>query len=180
MTLDMTHPDAALLNAPLTALTAMTGASGGANNALPAAGLQLVSDPAAVMDLQWSSPRGRLLELSTTVTTPGKWLLLRLTLDLPDLTDCAGLGFWLRSAADPALVMQALLRSGTPDGHIDCVFDRDILSHAASSDHSALMLTDRTPDLPRQAPWRMFELLLPPWRPVTLAIDALRVFTVPA
>ncbi len=176
----MPYPDAALLNAPLTALTALTGVSGGRADALPVTGLQLDCDPLAATDLHWSSPRGRLLDLSATPTVPGKWLLLRLTVDLPDLTACAGVGFWLRSAADPALVMQALLRSGTPDGHVDCVFDRDILSHAASSDHSALMLADRTPDLPRLAPWRTFELLLPPWRPVTLAIEALRLFTVPA
>ncbi len=176
----MPHPDAALLNAPLTALTALTGVSGRRADALPVTGVQLDCDPTAQTDLHWSSPRGRLLELSATPTVPGKWLLLRLTLDLPDLSQCAALGFWLRGAADPALVMQALIRSGTADGHVDCVFDRDILCYAASSDHSALMLTDRTPDLPLRAPWRTFELLLPPWRPVTLAIEALRLFTVPA
>ena len=176
----MPQPDAALLNAPLTALTALTGASGGTGDALPVTGLQLLADPAATMDLVWSSPRDRLLELSTVPHVPGKWLVLRLTLDLPDLAGCAGLGFWLRGAADPALVLQALVRSGTDDGHVDCVFDRDILCHAASSDHCGLMLADRTPDLPVRAPWRMFELLLPPWRPVTLALDRLRIFTVPA
>ena len=176
----MPCPDAALLNAPLSALTALTGASGGRNDALPVAGLQLDCDPAARTALRWSSPRGRLLEIAATPEAPGKWLLLRLTLDLPDLNGCAGLGFWLRSAADPALAMQALVRSGTADGHVDCVFERDILSHAASSDHVALMPVDRTPDLPLRAPWRMFELLLPPWRPVTLSIEALRLFTVPA
>ncbi|SFL64741.1 hypothetical protein SAMN04488004_1366 [Loktanella salsilacus] len=176
----MPYPDAALLNAPLTALTALAGAQGSGSGALPAVGLHLLTDPGADMTLNWSSPRGRLIEVTTTITAPGKWCVLRLDLDLPDLSACAGLGFWLRSAASPALVMQALIRSGTDDGHVDCVFERDILSHAAASDHTGMMLTDRTPDLPCHAPWRMFELLLPPYRPITLAIDALRLFPVPA
>lgn len=176
----MPLPDPALLNAPLTALTASAGPAGTLDDPLPVAGLRLMADPAAVMTVHWSSPRARLLEVSGTVTTPGQWFALRLTLDLPDLTGLAGLGFWLRGAADPALVMQAALRSGTQDGHVDCIFERDILCHAASGDHTALMLTDRTPDLPLRAPWREFLLLLPPYRPITLALDALRLFTVPA
>ena len=176
----MSQPDATLLNAPLTALTTLPGPAGGRADPLPVPGLAISCDPAAETDLRWSSPRGRLLELAATPTRPGAWLMLRLTLDLPDLSGCAGLGFWLRGLADPALVMQAQIRSGTAEGHVDCVFDRDILCHAASSDHAGLMLADRTPDLPGRAPWRTFDLMLPPWRPVTLAIEALRVFTVPA
>lgn len=176
----MSIPDLALLNAPLSALTATTGARGGLSDALPVAGLRLMADPAAQMEVAWSSPRDRLLDIASTVTTHGQWFALRMTLDLPDLSGFAGLGFWLRSAASPALVTQACLRSGVGDGHVDCLFERHILSHAAQSDHHALMLTDRTPDLPIRADWREFLLFLPPSRPITLALHTLRLFTVPA
>ena len=176
----MSLPGPALLNAPLRALTATTGARGGLSDALPVAGLRLMADPAARMDVAWSSPRDRLIEIASTVTAPGQWFTLRLTLDLPDLSGLSGLGFWLRSAASPALVTQACLRSRTGDGHVDCMFERQILSHAAQGDHHALMLTDRTPDLPVRAAWREFLLFLPPYRPVTLALHDLRLFTVPA
>ena len=176
----MPLPDPALLNAPLRALTAAPAAGGGLGDALPVAGLRLMADPAADMAVRWSSPRGRLIEIASTVTVPGQWFTLRLTLDLPDLRGLAGLGFWLRSAAAPALTMQACLRSGTAGGHVDCLFERHVLSHAAQSDHHALMLADCTPDLPPRAPWREFLLFLPPARPVTLALHDLRLFTVPA
>lgn len=176
----MSLPDPALLNAPLRALAATTGAQGGLSDALPVAGLRLMADPAAQMEVHWSSPRDRLLDIASTVTRPGQWFALRLALDLRDLRGLAGLGFWLRSAAAPALVMQACLRSGTGDGHVDCLFERHILSHTAQSDHHALMLPDRTPALPLQADWREFLLFLPTSRPVTLALHSLHLFTVPA
>ena len=173
-------PDSALLNAPLTALTALPGPRGTLADALPVAGLRLSVDPQAQMTLDWSSPSGRLLDLTGTVTRPGRWCALRLALDLPDMGAIAGLGLWLRSAAEPALVTRACLRSGTEDGHVDCHFEREILSHAAASDHLAVMMTDRTPALPVRAPWRELLLLLPPTRDVRLALHAMRVFTVPA
>lgn len=173
-------PDPALLNAPLTALTALNGAGGMLADALPVPGLHLSVDPQAQTQISWSSPAGRLIDLTSTVTKPGRWCALRLTLDLPDLGGIAGLGLWLRSAADTALVTRACLRSGTDDGHVDCYFEREILSHAATSDHHAVMMMDRTPDLPIKAPWREFLLLLPPYRSANLALHALRLFTVPA
>lgn len=173
-------PDPALLNAPLTALRACRGTHGGLSDALPVAGLGLAVDPAARIDLTWSSAPGRLLDIDSAVHVPGRWCALRLTLDLPDIGAIAGLGIWLRSAADPALVMQAVLRSGIAAGHVDCPFERDILSHATPSDHHAVMMADRTPDLPRHAPWRELLLLLPPYRPVRLALHDMRLFTVPA
>ncbi len=187
------RPAPDLLNAPLTALTALTGARGGLGDALPVTGLRLMADPAAVMTLHWSSPTGRLLEIATTVTTPGGWCALRLTVDLPDLAGIAGLGLWLRASADPALTLQAVLRSAHPaprptDGpavpaptdHVDTPLAHRILCHAAPSDHTALWLADRHPDLPRRAPWREVLLFLPPHRPVTLSLHTLRLFTVPA
>ena len=176
-------PDLTLLNAPFTALTALTGAAGTLADALPVPGLRLMA-AGGDLDLRWSSPRDRLLEVTGTAAAPADWLALRLTLDLPDLAGLAGVGLWLRGAADPALTLRAVLRSGAPsdsgDGHLDAAQDRQILCHATASDHTALWPTDTTPDLPATAPWRELLLFLPPHRPVTLSLHALRVFLVPA
>ncbi len=176
----MPLPDLALLNAPLTALTASTGAQGALSDALPSTGLRLMAAPGADIAVQWSSPRDRLLEVTSTLTAPADWFALRLTLDLPDLSNMAGVGLWLRAAADPALTVQAVLRSAMDDGHVDAPFERQILCHAAPSDHTALWLRDRTPDLPTTADWRELLLFLPAHRPITLSLHALRLFAVPA
>jgi hypothetical protein len=176
----MSLPDLALMNAPLTALTASRGASGTLNDSLPAIGLRLMADGGADMNVQWSSPRDRLLQINSTPAAPADWFALRLTLDIPDLSDIAGLGLWLRGAADPALTLQAVLRSAAGDTHVDSPLDRQILCHAATSDHTALWLRDRAPDLPTRADWRELLLFLPAHRPITLSLHALRLFAVPA
>ena len=175
----MPLPDPTLLNAPLTALTALPGPAGTLADALPVPGLRLMA-AGGDLSLRWSSPRDRLIEVTSTVAAPADWLALRLTLDLPDLTGLAGLGLWLRAAADPALTLRAVLRSGAGDGHRDAAQDRQILCHATASDHCALWLADASPDLPVTAPWRELLLFLPAYRPVTLSLHALRVFAVPA
>jgi hypothetical protein len=175
----MPLPDQTLLNAPLTALTALPGATGALADALPVPGLRLMASGGDTA-LQWSSPRDRLLEVTGTVTAPADWLVLRLTLDLPDMADLAGVGLWLRGAADPALTLRAVLRSGQGDGHLDATQDRQILCHATASDHSILWLRDTTPNLPVTAPWRELLLFLPAYRAITLSLHAMRIFTVPA
>ncbi len=172
-------PDVALLNAPLTALTALPGPGGGLDDALPVPGLRLMAAGGA-LGLRWSSPRGRLLEVTSSPTVAADWFALRLTLDLPNLSAVAGVGLWLRAAADPALTLRAVLRSGQGDGHLEAPQDRLILCHATASDHTALWPCDMTPALPATAPWRELLLFLPAWRPVTLSLHALRVFVVPA
>ncbi|MBU2359082.1 MAG: hypothetical protein KKB02_09165 [Alphaproteobacteria bacterium] len=176
----MPLPDLALLNAPLTALTVIPGAQGSLADALPVTGLRLMASPGAQIAARWSSPRDRLLEITSTVDAPADWFALRLTLHLPDLSAMAGLGLWLRGAADPALTLRAVLRSAAGDGHVDAPLDRQILCHATPGDHSALWLRDRTTDLPVTADWRELLLFLPAHRPVTLSLHALRLFAVPA
>lgn len=176
----MPLPDPTLLNAPLTALTALSGAQGALDDALPVTGLRLMAAPGARIAARWSSPRDRLLEVTSTVEAPADWFVLRLTLDLPDLAALAGLGLWLRAAADPALTLRAVLRSAAGDGHVDAPVERQILCHATPSDHTALWLRDRSPDLPVTADWRELLLFLPAHRPVALSLHALRLFAVPA
>ena len=142
-------------------------------------GLRLSADPAAAMTGTWSSPRGRLLEIETTVTTPGAWFALRLTLPPIDLTGLAWLGFVLRSGAGHGVGSRACLRSGLAGGaHHDLFFDRLILSQPGESDHHDLIAPDRCPGLPLHAPWREFLLFLPPAEDLRIALHDLRLFAV--
>jgi hypothetical protein len=141
-----------------------------------APGLTLHSDPAAGITGQWRSPRGRLLELETTVTTPGGWLALHLVFPLRDLAGVVWLGFALRGASDRGVALRACLRSGVPGGFHDSFFDRHILAQPMETDHHDLIAPDRVPGLPLQAPWREFILFLPPDRDLRLSLHDLRIF----
>jgi len=139
-------------------------------------GVVLRIDPAARIGLTWSSPRARLLELRTTVTTPGDWLGLHVALPPLDLGGVAWFGFVARSAAATALVARACLRSGLPEGGFsDAFFDRHLLSQPGETDHADVMAPDRRPDLPARAPWRDFVLFLPSTHDIAWALHDLRL-----
>lgn len=165
------------LNLPLDRLRATQSQGVLAHDAGPVPGLVFRIDPEARISGHWHSPRGRLLELRTTVDRPGAWLGLHLTLPPFDLTGITWLGFAARSAADPAQVARACLRSGLDAGGFrDDFFPRDLLSHGFETDHVDLLAPDHHPDLPRKAPWREFVLFLPPVRDIRWTLHSLRLF----
>jgi len=165
------------MNAPLTALRAAVIAQRPVGTGALAPGVDLRIDPDARISGQWSSPRGRLLELRTEVAQPGDWLGLHLALPPLDLTGVVWLGLAVRSAGAPALVVRACLRSGLPGGGFrDDFLDRHILSQPAETDHVDLLAPDRRPGLPPRAPWREMVLFLPPAQSVTWALHDLRLF----
>jgi len=126
----------------------------------------------------WRSPRGRLLEIETQVTTPGGFLALHLRLPMFDLMGCDWFGFVGRTAAAQATVTRACLRSGRADGSFqDQFFARHILSQSAASDHHDFLVPAQCPDLAPNAPWREFVLFLPSTRSITWALHDLRLIT---
>lgn len=176
----MVAPLSTTFNAPLLALRQQTLAPDTFDAPLPI-GLRLHVDPGAVMTGTRAAPRGRLLTLDTTVHNPGTWFALRLTLGTADFSGLAGVGFWLRSAAPKAMVSRACLRSGLADGsHIDCYYDRYILSQANQTDHHDLIMFDHQPTIPISAAWREFILFLPPTQDLECSLIDLRLFTIEA
>jgi len=167
--------------APLDGLRQADGLSGPLNDVPLVKGLIFRIDPAARITGQWSSPRGRLIELRSEVAQPGAWFGLHVTLALPDLRRVAWLGFVARTASLDAIGIRPCLRSGLPGGGFhDAFFDRHILAHAAETDHHDIMDPARQPGLPPQAPWREFILFLPPRQGITWSLHDLRLFTIPA
>jgi hypothetical protein len=165
------------LNLPLDRLRASVLAGGDIAGAAPVPGVQFHADPQARIAGRWTSPRARLLEVDTTVDTPGDWFALHIDLPLADLSGVAFLGFVARTAAARAMVTRACLRSGLPEGGFtDTFFDRHILSQPGEGDHVDLLAPDRRPDLPQSAPWREFILFLPPVQDIRWALHDLRLF----
>lgn len=152
---------------------------GMANTATLAPGVMLRLDPAARASGHWSSPEGRLIELHTTLTTPGAWFGLHIALpgDLAPLDEVTWLGIAARSNAARALGVRVCLRSGLPGGGFqDSFFPLHILSQGRLSDHHDLLAPAHLPDLPRTAPWRELVLFLPPAESLDWSLHALRVF----
>lgn len=174
----MAAPHSSVFNAPLMALRQQNLGPMALRTPLPH-GLRLQSDTAAVITGTMASPRGRLLTLNTTVQNSATWFAFRLTLGQADFTGLAGLGFWLRSAAQRAMISRACLRSGQDDGsHIDHYYDQYILSQAAQTDHHALLMFDRAPTIPTTALWREFILFLPTTQSLDCSLIDLRFFTI--
>ena len=164
-------------NAALVALHAAVLAPAAVSEAPLVPGLGFHLDPEAAMTGHWHSPRGRLLELETAVTTPGRWLGLHLALALPDLAGICWLGFAARSAAGRGIAVRVCLRSGLARGGFqDTFFDKHILSQPGETDHLDMIAPDRLPDLPPHAPWREFILFLPPDESLRWALHELRLF----
>lgn len=131
-------------------------------------------DPAMDITGTWSSPMGRMIELDTTLTTPGGWCALHLRLSINPAV-CAYIGFVARTAAAHAMVTRACLRSGGEGGFHDQFFARDILSQPGQSDHIDMLVPAHCPDMPRDADWHELVLFLPANRSLTWALHDLRL-----
>ena len=188
------------LNAPLVALRDQAVALRPLTGPVLAPGIALHIDPAAQIAVTWASPRARLLEVQTRVTTPGAWLGLHIALPPLDLRAVEWLGFAARSAAATALVARVALRSGLPEengggtaggigggtrggtgggeaggGFCDAFFDRYLLSQPTLGEHHDMLAPPRRPDLPPRAPWRELVLFLPPGHDIAWALHDLRL-----
>ena len=155
------------------------GPDGGAitDHPLPG-GVMLRVAPEARLTGHWASPRGRLLELKTTVQSPGPWLGLHLPLTQADFVDTTWLCLALRSSAAGALSFHACLRSGLEGGGFrDDFFPRAILAQPREADHVDMLGMARLPGLPWRAPWRELVLFLPPATDAHLALHELRLVT---
>lgn len=174
----MGGPDfGAALNAPLAVLRAQRRPAALLQGSEIVPGLHLRLDPAAQTAIWLGSPRERLLELDTKVSTPGAWLGLHLTLPLRDMGAARWIGFVMRASAGAAMVSRACLRSGFADGGFqDQFFDRHLLTQAWQVDHHDLLALDHCPHLPRHAEWREFVLFLPPDLDFRLSVQNLRIF----
>ncbi len=126
-----------------------------------AAGVVVHADPALGLAGHFTSPAGRLLELSARISGRGDWVGLHVTLDLPDLAGLGWVGLACRSAAPEDVMVRPCLRSGTQDGFADHFFAKHILSGPEAMAHLDALDLTAMPDLPRTAPWRELVLFLP-------------------
>jgi len=124
-------------------------------------GLALYADPSLEVRGTWRSPAGRLLELDVTTSGTGTWIGLHVTLDAPDLTNTAWIGFACRSVAPEQATIRCCLRSGTDEGFTDCFFDRHILSDPEPRSHVDALHIPTTRAIPETAIWRELVLFLP-------------------
>jgi hypothetical protein len=142
-----------------------------------APGVMLHADPASTITGHWSSPAGRLAEISARVIRPGAWFALHVTIPLPDLTGLTWIGLILRSSAAKTCLIRPCLRSGRTDGGFhDHFLARHVLSRSRESDHHEIIPLSWHPDLPLQAPWREVILFLPPAEDTHLMLHDLRIF----
>lgn len=140
-------------------------------------GVDLRADPALDLKGQYRSAEGALLELEMHPHGQGDWCALHLVFPAPDLRGHGVLGFALRGAAAQMQVLRACLRSGTPEGFVDCFFDKHVLLHAEESSHVDALPVGHRETLPLEASWRELILFLPP-KECDLSLIDLRVFFV--
>jgi hypothetical protein len=145
---------------------------------LPGA-LRLNADPDLRLTGTWGSPRGRLLEIATTITTPGRWLALHVPLGGDDWTGARWLMLAARTSAAAAMAVRVGLRIGQVDGFADHFLPRAILAQPREADHTDLLALDRDPALraalTAPAPWRDLILFLPPGTGSHLMLHDLRL-----
>jgi len=140
-----------------------------------AAGIKVLADPALKMGGSWSSPEGRLVELSLRPEAEGEWLALHIDLPTRDLAPFGMLGIAARVAAKEMRLMRACLRSGTESGFVDCFFDKHLMAQVSPRLHLDVIAFSPRDDLPLWAPWREVVLFLPTEASDLSLID-LRVF----
>lgn len=140
-------------------------------------GLWLNADPALGLGGSFSSPAGRLLEISATTANPGNWIGLHATLPVDDLSGVGVIGFAARIAAPDTHIVRACIRSGTENGFEDCFFDKHLLFRPEEASHLDAIAVGRRLDLPDRAPWRELILFLPT-QSFDLSLIDLRVFVV--
>jgi hypothetical protein len=124
-------------------------------------GFSLHADPALMIDGQFHSPSGRLLELDVTTAGTGEWIALHINIPHTDLSDCAYLGFACRSVAHGQQMIRPCLRSGIGDGFTDSFFNKHILATPEPRDHVDALHIETCRNQPETAPWRELVLFLP-------------------
>lgn len=123
-----------------------------------ASGVTLHADPALGLSGRFTSPAGRLLELSVRTSGPGAWAALHVALHLDDLSGLGWVGLACRTAAPSEVMIRPCLRSGTGDGFTDHFFGKHILSGPEPMAHLDAI---EAPALPARAPWRELVLFCP-------------------
>lgn len=124
-------------------------------------GVGLHADPGLRLRGNWSSPAGRILELSATVLGKGDWVGLHVKVDLPDISLFNWFGFMCRSVAPKPIMIRACLRSGTETGFRDDFFPQHILAHDTPQSHVDVLHLATMRPVPIRSPWRELILFLP-------------------
>ena len=139
-------------------------------------GIGLHGDPEGTGDCQWSSPPGRVVEISVAPRLPGRFLALHLGLPLRGLGAVEWLGLTLRGAADPGLSIRPCLRSGLASGGFhDSFFPRNIALVPMEAEVAVQLCPRHDATIPTRARWREIVLFLPPARAFALALHDLRI-----
>lgn len=166
------------LNHKLAILRGGTSSGRLATTADIAPGVKLFSDPVLELQGEYRSPAGALLELDVKAKPQnGAWAGLHFLLGAADMQDAGVIGFAARIAAPETLMLKACVRSGTPEGFVDCLFDKHLLFRAEEASHVDALPIGRRENLPRTAPWRELILFLP-LEDFELSLLDLRVFIV--
>ncbi|WP_204115967.1 hypothetical protein [Shimia biformata] len=140
-------------------------------------GFSLHADPALRLSGQYTSPRGRILELDARMGGAGDWVGLHLSLPARSLKEVGVLGFAARTSASDTTVLRVCLRSGDGDSFTDCFFDKHLLLRPEEASHLDALPVGYRDDLPVEAAWRELILFLPT-EDFRLALIDLRVFMV--
>lgn len=136
-------------------------------------GLLLHADPEGLHEGRWSSPSGRLLELTVEARRPGRWLALHVPLEPWEPTGTLWVALLLRATAYPATVLRPALRRGRAEGFEDLFGERHLLAQGREGDGAVLWPLDRLGAEP--GPWREMVLFLPSAASFRLSLHALRV-----
>lgn len=154
-------PDPETHIAALAALRAARGEGALGTGVEFAPGIAFHADPGLGLSGRYSSPAGRLLELSARISGVGDWAALHIALDLPDLGGLGWIGFACRTAAPREVMIRPCLRTGEEGGFADRFFPKHILSGPEVRGHLDAFDLAEVPELPRAAPWRELVLFCP-------------------
>ncbi|MEM8582355.1 MAG: hypothetical protein AAGF50_14255 [Pseudomonadota bacterium] len=124
-------------------------------------GVDLYADPSLGLTGRYSSPEGRILELDAHTSGQGNWCGFHVRLPAAKLDHVGSIGFAVRIAAPEVFVARAALRSGGPEGFVDCFFDKHLLFRPEEASHvDAIPVHYREP-VPMEAAWRELIFFLP-------------------
>lgn len=124
-------------------------------------GLDLHADPSLGLTGRYRSPEGRILEMEAQTHGQGGWCGLHVRLPAEKLHHVGCIGFAARIAAPEIFVARACLRSGGPDGFVDCFFDKHLLFRPDEASHvDAIPVHYRDP-VPMESAWRELIFFLP-------------------
>lgn len=141
-------------------------------------GFSLKADPLLKMAGHYTSPKGRLLDLSAKPgSDQGNWCALHLSLPAQSLTEDSLIGFVARISAPEIAVARVCLRSQTPEGFSDSFFDKHMLFRPEDSTHMDVQQAHYSEDIPARAEWRELVFFLPT-DAFELSLIDLRVFVI--